>query len=394
MNKEIQSTKRKQGIRHFIFQVFILMIAALIVVHYGKVYGFIKTGIGIISPFVIGLGIAYIWNLILEPIERLLFSKNTHPKVQKIRRPVSVVLSLLIILGILALVLYLVIPQLYESFKIIGRAIPEAADGLKTWFLQITQDVSWTEDLRTSVEKLNINWGQLTSRFVEFLRGGLGGFVGSSIKIVSNVVGFFVGAFTALLFAVYILFEKETVGNQLDRVGRAYMKESHRDRIRYVLGVLDEAYSNFFKGQVLDAFIVGALLLIVMLIFRMPYAVTISVVVMVSALIPMVGAFIGGGLGFLMIAVLSIQQALVFLIVLIFVQQLEGDLIYPKIVGDSIGLPGIWVFSAVIIGGAVAGPLGMLLGVPLVAALYKILRQDVNSKVNRKAVDHPRTEAE
>ena len=160
------------------------------------------------------------------------------------------------------------------------------------------------------------------------------------------------------------------------------MKPEHRRKLHYVARIFDDTFSKFFEGQLLDAFIVGVLLFIALLIFGMPYALTISVVVMVTALIPMVGAFIGGGVGFLMIAVEDFRQALIFLVILVVVQQLEGDLIYPKIVGDSVGLPGIWVFSAVIIGGAIAGPLGMLIGVPFVAAMYKILRNDVRARLD------------
>lgn len=367
--------------RHFIFQVFILMSAALVVVHFGKVYGFLQAGFSILAPFLIGLGIAYIWNLILYPIEDRLFAKNANPKAQKLRRPVSLILSLGIILGVITLVLYLVIPQLYESVRIIALAVPALTQELKKWFLTVTADLTWTEEIRAQIENLNINWGQLGSRIVDFVRGGLGGVLGSTKYILGNVVGFFVGTFTAVLFAVYVLFGKEKMKNQLDRMGRAYMKEEHIDRVEYVLGIFDNSFSNFFKGQVLDAFIVGVLLFIAMLITRMPYALTISVVVMVMALIPMIGAFIGGAIGFLMIAVQDLRQAVIFLIVLVVVQQLEGDLIYPKIVGDSIGLPGIWVFTAVIVGGAVAGPLGMLVGVPLLAAVYKIVRNDVNQRI-------------
>ena len=177
---------------------------------------------------------------------------------------------------------------------------------------------------------------------------------------------------------------KEKLIHQSKRVGKAYLPEKHWQRVGYVLSVLNETFSKFFKGQVLDAFVVGALLFIAMLIFRMPYALTISVVVMVTALIPMIGAFIGGAVGFLMIAVTDFRQAVIFLIILIVIQQLEGDLIYPKIVGDSVGLPGIWVFSAVIVGGAIAGPLGMIIAVPLLASIYKIFRKNVNKRLSEK----------
>jgi len=366
----------------FIIKIAIIMVAALIVMHFGRLLGVTRWAFNIIVPFLVGLGIAYIWNLIMEPIERLLFSRSPKKIVQKIKRPLSVVISLLIILGILALMLYLIIPQLYNSINVIAKALPVLAEDLKTWFLDVTADLEWTEGLRENIENLNIDWSQFTNRAAEFLRSSLGGVLGKTMDILGNVVGFFVAAFTAILFAVYVLFGKEKLAAQLNRLTLAYMKPEHRRKLHYVARIFDDTFSKFFEGQLLDAFIVGVLLFIALLIFGMPYALTISVVVMVTALIPMVGAFIGGGVGFLMIAVEDFRQALIFLVILVVVQQLEGDLIYPKIVGDSVGLPGIWVFSAVIIGGAIAGPLGMLIGVPFVAAMYKILRNDVRARLD------------
>ena len=380
MNREPNRSKDKQR-NTFLFQVLTLMAAALIVLHFGKVMGVIGKGVDIIGPFIVGLGIAYIWNLLLEPIESRLFDRNPNPKRQKIRRPVSVLLSLFIILGILALVLYLVIPQLYNSFRIIATAVPVLVQDWKNWFLEITEGVDWTQEIRESIEGLNINWNEVGSRVAEFLRSGVGGFVGSTMHVVGNISGFFVSSFTALFFAVYLLFGKEKLSEQLGQISRAYGYESRTQKARYVLDILHETFANYFKGQVLDAFAVGLLLMIAMLLLRIPYAVTIGVVVMVTSLIPMIGALIGGAIGFLMIAVQSGQQAALFIIVLFVVQQIEGNYIYPKIVGDSVGLPGIWMFCAVIIGGAVGGPLGMIIGVPLAGALYKILRNDVNERI-------------
>lgn len=380
MNREPNRSKDKQR-NTFLFQVLTLMAAALIVLHFGKVMGVIGKGVDIIGPFIVGLGIAYIWNLLLEPIESRLFDRNPNPKRQKIRRPVSVLLSLFIILGILALVLYLVIPQLYNSFRIIATAVPVLVQDWKNWFLEITEGVDWTQEIRESIEGLNINWNEVGSRVAEFLRSGVGGFVGSTMHVVGNISGFFVSSFTALFFAVYLLFGKEKLSEQLGQISRAYGYESRTQKARYVLDILHETFANYFKGQVLDAFAVGLLLMIAMLLLRIPYAVTIGVVVMVTSLIPMIGALIGGAIGFLMIAVQSGQQAALFIIVLFVVQQIEGNYIYPKIVGDSVGLPGIWMFCAVIIGGAVGGPLGMIIGVPLAGALYKMLRNDVNERI-------------
>jgi len=368
----------------FITKVFILMLALLIVQHFGLVLSIIDKIIDIIFPFLVGCGMAYIWSLFQNPIEKIIFPRSKKKFLQKLRRPLSIIVSLLVLLGIIVLILYLVLPQIYNSIVVIAESAPLLAENLRTWFLDVTSGLNWAEGIRENVRNLSIDWEELAKTIGDALQNSAGGILGSALNIIENTVGFFVAAFTAIVFAIYLLFLKEKLIHQSKRVGKAYLPEKHWQRVGYVLSVLNETFSKFFKGQVLDAFVVGALLFIAMLIFRMPYALTISVVVMVTALIPMIGAFIGGAVGFLMIAVTDFRQAVIFLIILIVIQQLEGDLIYPKIVGDSVGLPGIWVFSAVIVGGAIAGPLGMIIAVPLLASIYKIFRKNVNKRLSEK----------
>ncbi len=380
MSKIFSSADRKT----FITKVFILMLAFLIVMHFDLVLSIIDKIIDIIFPFLVGCGMAYIWSLFQNPIEKIIFPRSKKKFLQKLRRPLSIIVSLLVLLGIIVLILYLVLPQIYNSIVVIAESAPLLAENLRTWFLDVTSGLNWAEGIRENVRNLSIDWQELADTIGDALQNSAGGILGSALNIIENTVDFFVAAFTAIVFAIYLLFLKEKLIRQSKRVGKAYLPEKHWQRVRYVLSVLNETFSKFFKGQVLDAFVVGALLFIAMLIFRMPYALTISVVVMVTALIPMIGSFIGGAVGFLMIAVTDFRQAVIFLIILIVIQQLEGDLIYPKIVGDSVGLPGIWVFSAVIVGGAIAGPLGMIIAVPLLASIYKIFRKYVNKRLSEK----------
>ena len=384
MKKGISKIFTSADRKTFIIKVFILMLALLIVQHFGLVLSIIDKIIDIIFPFLVGCGMAYIWSLFQNPIEKIIFPRSKKKFLQKLRRPLSIIVSLLVLLGIIVLILYLVLPQIYNSIVVIAESAPLLAENLRTWFLDVTSGLNWAEGIRENVRNLSIDWEELAKTIGDALQNSAGGILGSALNIIENTVGFFVAAFTAIVFAIYLLFLKEKLIHQSKRVGKAYLPEKHWQRVRYVLSVLNETFSKFFKGQVLDAFVVGALLFIAMLIFRMPYALTISVVVMVTALIPMIGAFIGGAVGFLMIAVTDFRQAVIFLIILIVIQQLEGDLIYPKLVGDSVGLPGIWVFSAVIVGGAIAGPLGMIIGVPLLASIYKIFRKNVNKRLSER----------
>lgn len=373
--------KENSNLKNFAIKVIIFAIAALIVIHFGKVLGFFNKVLSILFPFTIGLVIAYIWNMLLNPFEKILFPNSKNKILNHIRRPLSILLSLLVIIGIVALVLYLVIPQIYESIMIVGQGLPPLANSVKEWFLDITQDLTWTEDLREKVMNIEVDWQNIISRAGSLLQIGIGGFIGSTYIAINSLVGFLFSGFTIIIFTIYLLSSKEKIAGHVNKLSKAYLSDRKISKFNYFMNIIDDTFSSFIKGQLLDALIIGILLFIVLTIFRMPFALTISVVVMVTALIPMLGAFIGGGVGFLMISVVDFNQALLFLVLLVGVQQLEGDLIYPKIVGDSIGLPGIWVFAAVIAGGSIAGPLGMLIAVPLIASVYKILRNDVNRRL-------------
>ena len=373
--------KENSNLKNFAIKVIIFAIAALIVIHFGKVLGFFNNVLSILFPFTIGLVIAYIWNMLLNPFEKILFPNSKNKILNHIRRPLSILLSLLVIIGIVALVLYLVIPQIYESIMIVGQGLPPLANSVKEWFLDITQDLTWTEDLREKVMNIEVDWQNIISRAGSLLQIGIGGFIGSTYIAINSLVGFLFSGFTIIIFTIYLLSSKEKIAGHVNKLSKAYLSDRKISKFNYFMNIIDDTFSSFIKGQLLDALIIGILLFIVLTIFRMPFALTISVVVMVTALIPMLGAFIGGGVGFLMISVVDFNQALLFLVLLVGVQQLEGDLIYPKIVGDSIGLPGIWVFAAVIAGGSIAGPLGMLIAVPLIASVYKILRNDVNRRL-------------
>lgn len=381
MKDNLSTRIEKNSRKNFTVRVIIVAIAFLVVLHFPKVLSFIGAAFKVALPFLFGLGIAYIWNLLLRPMEKVFFPNSKKPIVNKLRRPVCVFLSLIVIIAIIALIFYLVLPQIYKSIMVIGEGIPQLAERFQSWFLKVTEGFDWATQIRTRVENMDINWGEYASKAWNLVRTGIGGVIGSTFSILNNILGVLVSAFTALIFTIYTLFEKEKLKTQMQRVSEAYIGEKHRHQLVYFLDLLDDTYSSFFKGQLLDAFIIGVLLFVVLLIFSMPYALTISIVVMVTALIPMLGAFIGGAVGFLMIAAVNLQQAWIFIILLVVVQQLEGDLIYPRIVGNSIGLPGMWVFAAVIAGGAIAGPLGMILCVPLAATIYKVIKQDVTQRI-------------
>lgn len=212
----------------------------------------------------------------------------------------------------------------------------------------------------------------------DFLLNGLGGAMGVATGIVSSIISGTVTFFVALIFSIYLLYGKEKLADQFERLFRRYLPDRLTDKLFYVLGVLDTSFTSFITGQCIEAVILGTLCMLGMLILRLPYAVMTGCLIGFTALIPIAGAYIGATVGALMIFTVSPVQSVIFLIYLVILQQIEGNLIYPRVVGSSIGLPGIWVFAAVTVGGGIMGIAGMLIGVPLTSAIYRLLKNDVN----------------
>ncbi len=365
---------------NFTLKVLTIALCALFVVYFQQIFGVLKSILKLAFPIILGLIIAYIVNLVLKGLEKRFFPKSNSKIIQKIRRPICLLLSFVIIIAVIYLILRLIVPQINDSISIITNGIPKLAEDIKVWFLKVTEGVDWASEYRNRIANAQINWSEIVSRIVNILKASLDGILGSTFSIINSILGFLITALTAIIFTATFLSSKERIGGQFSRLINAYLSENAVKKIKYVLEVLDDKYSNFIKGKLIDSVTVGALMLALMLIFRFPYAPTISVVTMVTSLIPIIGSYIGGLIGFLMIAVIDIQKALLFVLVFAISLQLEASIIYPKIAGKSIGLPGIWVFTSVIIGGALAGPVGMILGVPLVASFYTFIKHDVEKK--------------
>ncbi len=359
----------------FVTKVAIVFVAALILLNFNNILVFLGNLLGMLMPFFLGIALAYIWNLILNLIEKYLFPNSDNKWINKLRRPVSIIMSILIIVGIIVGVTYIIIPQLYESTRIIIDAVPTLAEKSKNWFLQVTEGLDWTENLRNNIQNMNVNWQAIGSKFMGLFSSSIGGVLGSTLGLLGSVFGFFITILTAIIFATYLITGKEDVARQGKKITTAYWSKSFNNKFYHVMDVLDDTFTNFIKGQCLSALSLFILVTVSMLIFRIPYAFTVGVVSMITAFIPILGAFLGAAIGFLMLAVVNFNQALIFLIIFLVCQQIQGNLIYPKIVGDSIGLPGIWTFVAVILGGSLFGTMGMILAVPIFATFYKLFKE-------------------
>lgn len=371
--------------KRFLKRLIMISIAVLIIVYIGTVLNFIRNVWDVIFPFVLAMAISYILNIVMRFIEVKILGRIKIKWMDKLKRPISLFVSIIFVLAIIVLILYLVIPQMANSLKIIVEGVPKLVEDVEKWIQDHPRNEEINKFIGERLNEIQQNWQSYANNILEFIRNNIGGVVGSTFNFINGVFGVIYTMFVTIIFAIYILTGKERLGKEFNSVISTYLPKKQLERTKYFISVMNDKFESFIKGQVADAIIIGFLVYLTVLIADMPYAVTIGIVVMVTAFIPMLGAYIGGAIGFVMIAAENVQQGLLFIVLLVIVQQLEGDLIYPRLIGNSIGLPGIWTFLAVIVGGAIAGPVGMLLFVPLTAGFYKIIQDDIkNSKEKKK----------
>lgn len=349
----------------------------LFVKYFSNLWGVITLLIGAASPLLIGCAIAYILNILLKRIERFYFPASKRKIVLKTRRPVCILLSITILVCIVALVVNVVVPELIASFTIIGREIPPLIDFARDWLVKNASDWPSLQQFLTS---LDIDWSAVMQKVWTVVTTGAGDLINILIGAVTGLLGIITQIVIGFIFAIYLLFHKEKLKEQFNRILQVHMKPEKNQKIQSVLQTAHETFSNFIVGQCTEAVILGVLCALGMMAFHFPYAAMTGAVIGVTALIPIAGAYIGAAIGAFMICTEDPLKALLFLLFIIILQQIEGNLIYPKVVGTSIGLPGMWVLAAVTIGGGVMGIFGMLLGVPLAATIYKLLGRSVRQK--------------
>lgn len=333
-----------------------------------------------VKPLIIGFALAYVLDILMKKLERIYFPNRTETWVVKTRRPVCVFGSIFIVLFAVIVIILLVVPALGESIQVLTSGIPKAFDRFLVWISGVAGEAGF-EEVQEYVNSLQIDWESLYEKLVGFLSKGVGGLFNSAFSVANVMISFIFTGVVALIFAIYMLFQKENLRRQLKNMARVYLPVSWNKGIMEFMSLAHDTFTSFISGQIMEAVILGTLCATGMFILRLPYALLTGVIVGVSALIPVMGAYIGACLGAFMIVTVSPFKALVFLIYLVILQQIEGNLIYPKVVGGSIGLPGIWVLASVTVGGGLFGVPGMLLGVPLSATLYKWIRKDVRTRL-------------
>ncbi len=335
--------------------------------------------LGAAFPLIVGACIAYVVGILMDWFERHYFPRSRQKWVQKSRTGVCLLVAFLSLLLIVGLVIGLILPELIDCFTLLFNLVQENLPRLMDELLTYADSLDLLpEDILGFLE--NIDWKSRIGEFIQALTAGVGGVMGTVIKTVSSVFSGVVTALLAIIFSLYLLVGKHKLKNQANRILQNYCKPKLYSRILYVLRTLDDCFHNYIVGQCTEAVILGLLCTIGMLLFRLPYATMIGALIAFTALIPIAGAYIGAGVGAFMILTVSPIKAVFFLIFIVVLQQLEGNIIYPRVVGSSIGLPGIWVLAAVTVGGGILGVGGMLLGVPMTAALYRILQEDLHRR--------------
>lgn len=387
--------ERKDWEKIIIKTIVSLTIAILIILHFDLAIKGISALVGFMSPIILGFVVAFVINVILIRLEKIYFPHTNNRFLKKSRRPVCIALALLIILAVIAFVIAMVIPELINAFSILAKEIPASYDSILDKISVFISKVPALENwLVTTLEidlehPRDIEWTKFFTKVVELIIGSkdgqLNSIMDSTVNIVSGIGSGIVSFCIALVFGIYVLAYKEKLSYQVHKLIRSYLKPKAENIIYYICHVASETFSNFIVGQCTEAVILGTLCIIGMSIFRFPYAVMIGTLVGATALIPIIGAYVGAIVGAIMVMTQGGPiQALLFIVFIIVLQQIEGNLIYPKVVGSSVGLPGIWVLAAVTIGGSMNGVFGMLLSVPLAATLYRLLKEDTTRRINKK----------
>ena len=344
-----------------------------------------KLLVGAASPLLIGCVMAYLLNILMSTYERWYFPGSRKEAVVKSRRIVCILASFLTLAGNVFMIVQLVIPELVSCIQLLASELPQAIDrALKTVQGNELLAAVISEDWETALNSLN--WKELLSNGLRVLSIGVGGVMESVMSTLSALFSALVTGVIGAIFAIYLLTGKEKLAGQCSRLMRIYLPAECSRKIFVVLDILNTSFRSFIIGQCVEAVVLGVLCMLGMLLFRFPYAAMIGALVGFTALIPVAGAYIGAGVGAFMILTVSPVKAAGFLVYIVVLQQLEGNLIYPRVVGSSIGLPGLWVLAAVTVGGSLFGIGGMLIGVPLTAAVYQLIRRDVKrrEKVFRK----------
>ncbi len=347
--------------------------------HMSRVFGMLGSVYAVISPFVLGFCIAFVLNVVMRPMERL-WSRFV-PNGDKLRRPVCIMLSLFLFIGVVFAILFILIPQIETTVFSIRARLPAFTENVERWW----QDASaFLSHYGAKLPQLELNGDESSQWLAGFLSDLGSGVVNTTMHVTTSIISGIVDFVLALVFSIYLLAQKEALCRQLKKLIQAFLPEGAVNWLLHLAMLANRSFTNFVTGQLTEAVIIGVLCFVGMLLLGMPYALVISVLVGFTALIPVFGAFIGTAVGVLLILLVDPMKALWFVVFILVLQQLEGNLIYPRVVGKSVGLPGVWVLFAVTVGSSIGGIVGMLLSVPICSLLYVLLKELVEYRLREQ----------
>ena len=366
----------------------LIVFTALLVVALWKfdvVLDVLKTIGQIIFPFILGGAIVFVINVPMSFLEKKIFEniKKENKAARKLARPVSLLLTIVLVVGVIALVMIGVIPQLTKTMGSLMINITDFIPQIKIWIRDFFHD---NREIMKLVDQVQFNPDQAIRWGISLLGNGAGNMMNTTVSAVGSVVSGLATFFIAFSFACYVLFQKEKLHVQVRKVLFAFLPKQKADAFLKVCSLTYRTFANFLTGQCLEAVILGCMFVVTLSILRMPYALLIGVLIAFTALIPIFGAFIGCAVGSFLIFMVSPKQAIIFIIVFLVLQQIEGNLIYPHVVGESVGLPSIWVLAAVTIGGNLMGIVGMLVFIPLLSVVYTIFRKVVYQRLKKRHI--------
>ena len=339
----------------------------------------------ILFPFVLGGVIAFVTNVPMSFLEKKIFTKvkKENKAVGKLARPISLLLTIVLGIGVIALVMFGVIPQLTRTMGTLVMSISDFIPQMQSWIREFSHN---NQEIMNLVNQIQFQPDQAIKWGISFLGNGAGNMMNTTVSAVGSIVSGVATFFIAFSFSCYILFQKEKLHIQIRKVFFAFLPKEKAEAFLRICSLTYRTFANFLTGQCLEAIILGCMFCVTLSILRMPYALLIGVLIAFTALVPIFGAFIGCAVGSFLIFMVSPKQAILFIIVFLVLQQIEGNLIYPPVVGESVGLPSIWVLAAVTIGGNLMGSVGMLVFIPLLSVLYTIFREFVYLRLKERHI--------
>lgn len=377
----------KETIRHIQGLIVFTLVILVGLLRLDVVLDAIKFILHILFPFLLGSAIAFVLSVPMNRIQRRCFARvKDGSRLKKAAAPISLLLTLLLVAAILSLVISVVLPELGSTIAMLSKTLPQKVPALLKKIERLFADnpnlILYLEEMESS-----LNWDELLNQLVSFFRVGANTMLNSTISVATGIVSGVGTFFIAFVFACYILLQQKTLGRQMKKLCFAYLKEKDANECLRICGMTHRIFTNFLTGQCVEAVILGLMFFLTMTILRFPFAVLVGVLIAFTALIPIFGAFIGCAVGTFLILTVNPTQAFLFIVLFLVLQQIEGNLIYPKVVGGSIGLPGIWVLAAVSLGGSLFGVVGMLVFIPMVSVFYALLRESVQKRLEEKQIE-------